>query len=92
MKRGEQLREIERELKKVGQLKGELRVESEEGLLREEAKKREELGRISNEAKANRMKYFESNRLKNQYESEMEVFQKQNQVNYSKMRKILPLL
>ena len=50
------------------------------------------MNNLNNKLKANKIKYFESNRLKNQYESEVDVFQKQKEVNYSKMRKILPLL
>ena len=67
-------------------------MKSPENLIKEEQKKKEDLSHINNELKANKIKFFESSRLKNQYESEIDVFEKQSEVNYGRMRKVLPLL
>ncbi len=54
--------------------------------------KKEKLLELNNELKTNKLKYFETSRLKNQYEAETDVFAKQIEINYNKMKKALPLL
>jgi hypothetical protein len=42
--------------------------------------------------RTNKIKYFEASRQKNQFDSELDVAKQHIEVNYSKMRKLLPYL
>jgi chromosome segregation ATPase len=83
---------MEAELKKVAKLKSDIKIGQDQPMIEELQRKKEQLGHINNEIKANKISYFEENRKKNQFESEVEVFGQQKEVSYGKMRKRLPLL